>query len=134
MKTCRFLSRPKKWRSNTGRLSIPHEMILIKTTSQQPFADVLQNRCSKKFSNIHTETLLLESVFNKVAVLMSATLLKRDSSTGAFQGILRNFKEQPEIRTTTTNNNQLQIKDNNQFANYKQQTTTTNLQLPNNYR
>ena len=65
---------------------------------------------------------------------MSATLLKRDSSTGAFQGRLRNFKEQPELRTTTTNNNQLQIKDNNQFANYKQQTTTTSLQLPNNYR
>ena len=38
------------------------------------------------------ETLLLESIFNKVAVLMSAALLKRDSSTGAFQGILRNFK------------------------------------------
>ena len=43
MKTFRFPSRLKKSRSNIER---PHKIILIKTTSRQPFADVLQNRCS----------------------------------------------------------------------------------------
>ena len=41
-----FLSRLKKSRSNIERLSISQEIILKKTTSMQPFADVLQNRCS----------------------------------------------------------------------------------------
>ena len=34
---------------------------------KQPFADVLQNRCSYKFRNIHTKATVLESLFNKVA-------------------------------------------------------------------
>ena len=36
---------------------------------KQPFADVLQNRCSQKFGNIHRKTTVLESLFNKVAGL-----------------------------------------------------------------
>ena len=35
---------------------------------RQPFADVLQSRCSKKLSNIHRKTPALESLFNKVPV------------------------------------------------------------------
>ena len=33
------------------------------------FADVLQNRCFSEFHNIHRKTLMLESLFNKVAGL-----------------------------------------------------------------
>ena len=36
---------------------------------KQPFADVLQNRCSYKFRNIHMKTPVLEPLFNKVAGL-----------------------------------------------------------------
>ena len=32
---------------------------------KQPFEDVLQNRCSSTFCNIHRKTPLLESLFNK---------------------------------------------------------------------
>ena len=58
------------------------------TSKKQPFADVLQNRCSWKFHNIHRKTLVFESLFNKVAGL----LLKRDFNTGVFLWILLNFK------------------------------------------
>ena len=33
---------------------------------KQPCADVLQNRCSEKFRNIHRKTLVLGSLFNNV--------------------------------------------------------------------
>ena len=36
---------------------------------KQPFADVLQNRCSCKFRIIHRKTPVLESLFDKVAGL-----------------------------------------------------------------
>ena len=55
---------------------------------KQPLAGVLQNRCSGKFCLCHRETPVLESLFNKVADLRPATLIKRDSNTGVF---LRNF-------------------------------------------
>ena len=38
----------------------------------QSFADVLQNRCSSEFCNIHRKTPMLESLFNKVAGLRTA--------------------------------------------------------------
>ena len=41
----------------------------IKVVQKQPFADVLQNRCSGKFCKIHRKTPLLESLFNKVTDL-----------------------------------------------------------------
>ena len=50
----------------------------------QPFADVLQNRCFYKFCNIHRKTPVLESLFNKFAGLRPATLFKRYSNTGVF--------------------------------------------------
>ena len=36
---------------------------------KQPFANVFQNRCSKKFYNIHRKTPVLESLLNNVAGL-----------------------------------------------------------------
>ena len=49
---------------------------------KQPFANVLQIRCSQKFRNIHRKAPVLEFSFNKVADLRPATLLKSDSNTG----------------------------------------------------
>ena len=43
------------------------------------FADVVQNRCSKKFGNFYKKTPVLELLFKNVA-----PLLKRDSNTGVF--------------------------------------------------
>ena len=37
------------------------------SVQKPPFADVRQNRCSQKFRNIYRKTLVLESLFNKVA-------------------------------------------------------------------
>ena len=42
------------------------------------------HRCSQKSRNIHRETPVLESIFNKVAGHRPATLLKRDPSKGFF--------------------------------------------------
>ena len=41
----------------------------IKGVQKQPFADILQNRRPGKFFKIHRKTLVLESIFNKVAGL-----------------------------------------------------------------
>ena len=49
---------------------------------KQPFADVIQNRCSQKFRKFHRKTSALESLFNKVVDLRPATLIKRDTNTG----------------------------------------------------
>ena len=59
---------------------------------------LLQKRCSLKFRTIQKKIPVLESLFNKVAGLKAAALLKRDSNTGVFLRILRNFKEQPFYR------------------------------------
>ena len=42
---------------------------VILETSVQSFLDVLQNRCSYKFCNIHRRTPVLQSLFNVVAGL-----------------------------------------------------------------
>ena len=52
---------------------------------------------------------MLQSLFNKVAGLGSATLLKRDSNTGVFLWNLWNFQEQLFLKTSM----------NNCFWNYK---------------
>ena len=44
---------------------------------KQLFADILQNRCSKNFCNIHRKTIALESFFNKFTGPSPATLLKK---------------------------------------------------------
>ena len=45
------------------------EPYYIESVQKQPFADVLQNRCSWKFCKIHRKTTMLEPLFNKVASL-----------------------------------------------------------------
>ena len=40
---------------------------------KQPFAEVLQNRSSKKFCKVHRKILVLESLFNKAADPKAAT-------------------------------------------------------------
>ena len=55
------------------------------TGQKQSFGDVLQNRCSQKFSKFYRKTTVLEPLLDKVADLQAATLLKSDSSTGIFQ-------------------------------------------------
>ena len=50
------------------------------TNQKQTFAAVLQNR----FRKFHRKTPVLESLFNKVAGLSPATVLKRDPNTSAF--------------------------------------------------
>ena len=58
---------------------------------KQAFGDVLQDGCSYKFRNIYRETPVSESLFKNVADQRPITLLKKDSNTGVFLGILRNF-------------------------------------------
>ena len=45
------------------------EPYYINGVQKQPFADVLQNRCSRKFCKTHRERPMLESLFKKVAHL-----------------------------------------------------------------
>ena len=44
---------------------------------KQPFSDVLQDRCSCGFRNVHRKTPWLESLFNKVAGLKSCNFIKK---------------------------------------------------------
>ena len=44
---------------------------------KQPFADVLQNRCSIKFHNIHRKTPVLKSPFNKVTGLKACNFVEK---------------------------------------------------------
>ena len=64
--------------------------VLWSKIQKQPLADVLQNRCSYKFYNIHKIAPGQESLFNKVPY-RPATLSKRDSSTGVFMWMLQDF-------------------------------------------
>ena len=44
---------------------------------KQPFADVLQNKCSWKFRKFHRKTPVLKSLFNKVAALKACNFIKK---------------------------------------------------------
>ena len=44
---------------------------------KQPFADDLQNRCSKRFCNIHRKTPVLESLFNNVPGLKVCNFIRK---------------------------------------------------------
>ena len=55
--------------------NITDEFVMV--PQKHLFADVLYNRCSYKFRNIHRKTPVLESHFNKVAGLRPVILLKR---------------------------------------------------------
>ena len=60
---------------------------------KQPAELFFKKSCSINFCKIHRETPVLKSLFNKVAGLRPATSWKRDSDTGVFLWILRNFLE-----------------------------------------
>ena len=57
---------------------------------KQPFADVLQRRCSKKLRNIHRKTPAFESLFNKVPVIQNS-YFKSNSNEGVLQWLLQSF-------------------------------------------
>ena len=44
---------------------------------KQPFADVLQNSCSKTLHNINRKAPALESFFNKVPVFQACNFIKK---------------------------------------------------------
>ena len=46
-------------------------------TFKEPFAHVLQNRCSYKFHKFHRKTPVLESLFNKVAAPQACNFIKK---------------------------------------------------------
>ena len=74
-------------------LSVNNEhRAMRKKLQKQSFADILQNRCSLKFHKFHRKIPVLESLFNKAAVLKTCTLLRRDSNTGFFCEICETFK------------------------------------------
>ena len=50
----------------------------------QPFANVLQNRCSDKFPDIHKKISVLESLFDKVKGLMACNFIKKETLTQVF--------------------------------------------------
>ena len=50
----------------------------------QPFANVLQNRCSYKFLDILKKICLLEPLFNKVAGLMACNFSEKQIPTHLF--------------------------------------------------
>ena len=71
----------RKWRN-------PHYISMVKLQNfisrksvpnfqKQQFADVFQNRCSKKLRNIHRKTPALESLFNKVPFLQACNFIKK---------------------------------------------------------
>ena len=51
---------------------------------KQPFANVLKNRYSEKFHNIHKKAPVLDSLFNKAAVLKAYNFIKKRPNAGAF--------------------------------------------------
>ena len=66
-------------------LSSDLKNLLIKHFSEmQLFANVLQNRCSSKFSNIHVTISLLESLLNEITGLMACNFIKKETPTLVF--------------------------------------------------
>ena len=51
---------------------------------KQPFIVVPQNKYFQKFRNIHKETVVLESLFNKVAGLKICRFIKKETPTQVF--------------------------------------------------
>ena len=62
------------FRKKTLRISSGWEVLEVK---KQSLGGVLWKGCSEKFHKIHRKTLVLESLFNKVAGLRPATLSKK---------------------------------------------------------
>ena len=58
---------------------------------KQVFVGVLQNICALKFCRIHRKTPVLESLFDKVAGLHPATLLKKGLQHKCFSANVANL-------------------------------------------
>ena len=50
------------------------------TLQKQSPEGVLQKKCSKEFRKIHRKTIVLKSLFNKIATFRPATLLNSSAS------------------------------------------------------
>ena len=69
-----------------------HVILKVKQDLQkQSFADVFENRCSYKFSNIHKKTPVLESLFNKVVDLQPCHFIKKRLLDRCFPVSITNF-------------------------------------------
>ena len=78
------------------RLRIDVQYLLVTLwleVQKQPFADVLQNRCSLKFHNICKKTPVLQLFLTKLLTCRPVAYLKSNSSTGVFLCLFQNFKE-----------------------------------------
>ena len=66
----------------------------LNNAQKQPPKNFLKKFCNKiffKFRNTLRKTTALESVFNKKGLKASNSITKRDSNTGIFLRIFRNF-------------------------------------------
>ena len=74
------------------------EPYYIKDVQKQPFADVLQNRCSCKFWKICKKTPMLESLSKKVARLKTPSKVFSHDFCEIFKNIY--FLTTPQNQTT----------------------------------
>ena len=73
----------------------------------QPPEVFCKSRCSLKFRKLYRKAPVLESVFNKVAGLETATLLKRHSNTDFSSEVCKIFRStyfKEHLRTTAPEN------------------------------
>ena len=61
-----------------------HVACYVILTFKQPFTDVLQNRCSWKFLNIHRKKPVLKPLFDKVSWLKACIFIWKETSTQVF--------------------------------------------------
>ena len=73
-------------------LKISVSMLNISNQKQLPEV-FCKKRCSEKCSKTYRKTPVSESLFIKVAASRTVAFLKRESETGFFMSILRNFPE-----------------------------------------
>ena len=82
MKFTSYLSIGAFYSKNSSLNILKREKSFI--TQKQTPEVFCKNRCSYKFCKIHGKTPVLESFLKKLQNFRAATLLKRDSNTGAF--------------------------------------------------
>ena len=95
------------------------------------FLDVLQNRCSKKYRNIHRKTTVLEFLFNKAAAHRTSPLLK-NTRMRVFSSKFceKCYRRSPVAVSETSRKSPAaddnELKTNNNLRQKQQQRTTTN--------
>ena len=83
--------KPKNVRSSHSRCFVKKVFSKRLVFQKRLFIDPLQNRCSWIIHTIHRKKPVLESLFNKVAVLRTCNFIKEDSGTGIFLWNLQTF-------------------------------------------